>query len=111
METTATIYTGPVNEAPESVPQFCELCGSPLDDADYVVQRKLTGEGRRIVRFSTYHFDCWNVKPVIREAAQPDANTDTYTVTIHMAGGVIQSIEAPAGIDVIVIDQDEEQQQ
>lgn len=37
-------------------------------------------------------------------------NTAAYTVTIHMAGGVIQQIDAPAGIDVIVIDQDEEQQ-
>ena len=38
-------------------------------------------------------------------------NKAAYTVTIHMAGGVIQQIDAPAGIDVIVIDQDEEQQQ
>jgi len=38
-------------------------------------------------------------------------NKAAYTVTIHMAGGVIQQIEAPAGIDVIVIDQDEEEQQ
>ena len=67
-------------------------------------RRRLT-ESRRFV---------WMYKEperMIREAAQPDANTDTYTVTIHMAGGVIQQIDAPAGIDVIVIDQDEEQQQ
>lgn len=38
-------------------------------------------------------------------------NKAAYTVTIHMAGGVIQQIDAPAGIDVIVIDQGEEQQQ
>ena len=38
-------------------------------------------------------------------------NKAAYTVTIHMAGGVIQQVDAPAGIDVIVIDQDEEQQQ
>ena len=38
-------------------------------------------------------------------------NKAAYTVTIHMAGGVIQQIDAPAGINVIVIDQDEEQQQ
>lgn len=39
-----------------------------------------------------------------------DANDEAQTVTIHMAGGVIQQIEAPSGIDVIVIGQDEEQE-
>lgn len=36
---------------------------------------------------------------------------NAYTVTIHMSGGVIQQIDGPEGIDVIVIDADEEQEQ